>query len=322
MRETRQFTVAKQETSNGQNTCLNIVGGKETDGFPEVYRISYRLSGNSWYTCTGTFVSDNTLVTAAHCMPMSGTPEDLYLDSNKIVPSEDGSPIASALKIFFSPQCGPSPLNEGKRACDRVGDDVAIAVFPDRTASHWLPLATSEMPIKTQVTIVGYGQTSLDINTSGVVLGNDVSRKKFGFNRLTTAPAEISALRSDQGASRVKDTYTIVGWRRDGEAASRGQDTAVPAKGDSGGPLIAKDLLIGVSSTYFVLDETKESEDFNIIEGYASLTGPTAKSLIREAVASGARITTRKTTGEEPQKTGSSQQDGEKSPGRPTPVCL
>jgi hypothetical protein len=282
--------VSSQEGSGPGKTCLNIVGGKETSDFPAVYRISYNISGSSWYACTGTFISDNTMVTAAHCMPLSGQASDLYADSNKLIPSQDTTPGPRATKIFFPPQCGPSSMNGGKRACENVGDDVAIVIFPDRTASHWLPVAGAPMPLKTQVTIVGYGDTNLDFSTSSAPMNGNMLRKKFGYNQLTKAPSALERLNAGIGGDSDKNTYTIVGWRRDGEAAARGANTAVPAQGDSGGPLIAKDSVIGVSSTYFVLDETAPEDNFDVIEGYASLHGATAQRLLQEAKAAGARI--------------------------------
>lgn len=282
--------ISSQEGTGTGKTCLNIVGGKETSDFPSVYRISYNLSGSSWYTCTGTFISDNTMVTAAHCMPLSGEASDLYADSNKLLPSQDTAPGRRATKIFFPSQCGPSPMNGGKRACENVGDDVAIVIFPDRTASHWLPVASAPMPLKTQVTIVGYGETNLDISPSATPTNGNLLRKKFGYNQLTKAPAGLARLNAGIGGDSDTNTYTIVGWRRDGEAAARGANTAVPAQGDSGGPLIAKDAVIGVSSTYFVMDETLPEDNFDVIEGYASLHGTTAQRLFQEAAAAGARI--------------------------------
>jgi hypothetical protein len=282
--------VPSKENSGTGKTCLNIVGGKETSDFPAVYRISYNVSGSSWYTCTGTFISDNTMVTAAHCMPLSGQASDLYADSNKLMPSQDTTPGPRATKIFFPSQCGPSSMNEGKRACENVGDDVAIVIFPDRTASQWLPVATAPMPLKTQVTIVGYGDTNLDFSPSTPPTNGNMLRKKFGYNQLTKAPAALESLNAGIGRDSGKNSYTIVGWRRDGEAAARGTNSAVPARGDSGGPLIAKDSVIGVSSTYFVLDETAPEDNFDVIEGYASLHGTTAQRLLQEAKAAGARI--------------------------------
>ncbi len=54
--------------------CLKIVDGVPALDAPAVYLLVLidAASGNVRSSCTGTFVSDNTLITAGHCVPAAG----------------------------------------------------------------------------------------------------------------------------------------------------------------------------------------------------------------------------------------------------------
>ncbi len=61
-REPAQRTPAQEES------CYSVVNGQKTSSFKAVALIVY-AEGDGLFTCTGTFVSHNTMVTAAHCVP-------------------------------------------------------------------------------------------------------------------------------------------------------------------------------------------------------------------------------------------------------------
>ena len=175
------------ESSRTAETCLNIVGGSPTDLYPEVFQIFYEVGGGLTYNCTGTFVSDNTMITAAHCMPVSGNASDLQLSSNKGNPDLDANSSSTrALSLLFPSTCSPSVTNDGLRSCASIQEDIAVVIFPDKTAKSWLPIAKKTLPPNTVVTLVGYGRESNSLGASQSDAASYRPRKKHGANVLAT----------------------------------------------------------------------------------------------------------------------------------------
>lgn len=112
---------------------LKIVNGLEV---PEETHPAVFWLGN----CTGTFVSDNTLLTAAHCIGSSNTVR-IRRRIN-----------ATSLKVKVHPKT---------QVTGRLGAyDIAVVVFPDNTAPAVVSVKTSPVKPGDEALFVGYGRNS------------------------------------------------------------------------------------------------------------------------------------------------------------------
>jgi len=179
--------------------------------------------------CSATFVSDNTLITAGHCAS-SGT--------QLVVPILNN---AKSIKVIRHPKY------------DYTGkDDITVAIFPDGTAKHWLPVANTQVAVGTEVEFIGYGQYRPGVADY---------KKRYGTNK-------ISSIRN--------------GWitsSRSSVEVNSGKDVSV-APGDSGGTLKYKGSLIGVTSQY---------ENYTG-SGHADITIASNTAFLKNALTAGARI--------------------------------
>lgn len=119
-------------SANEIESQVNIINGKDIteSDYPAVQQIIDADSGE----CTGTFVSDNTMLYAAHCGRKPALP-----NNGKIEP----------IKSFV------------------FGDDMAVARFPEGTSKHWVPIL-NRAPIKGEIIrLVGYGSPGWDKKRTG-----------------------------------------------------------------------------------------------------------------------------------------------------------
>jgi hypothetical protein len=141
------------QESDKPKACFSLVNGVETNEMDAVVI----LETASGY-CTGTFVSDNTVITAAHCANASKTGGIKY---QKISPTE---------VIHYGKVSGSSA---------KVWEDLLVLVFPPGTGKSFVSLHTKAPKPGDRVMLVGYGQTDLikDNKPDG--------KKRKGFNKLT-----------------------------------------------------------------------------------------------------------------------------------------
>lgn len=195
---------------------LKITNGQETSGYSAVVRLDAAATGG---ICSGTFVDDETVLTAAHCI-------QAWHDGDRTYPRVGGW-VPDA--IYYSPtyfqfQSGNAILPGGDRY------DIAVIKYGAGAAAangvEAFPKVASTFPgINTPVTLVGYGHTSLNDQSS-----NPEARKYTGTNTILTAG---------------NGTITLTGPC----AASNTTQVSVTAPGDSGGPLLFGDYtIVGVVS--------------------------------------------------------------------------
>lgn len=137
------FTSCGQHAENLHNRDQKLIGGANVgmDIYPAAVSI-WSHSGNTRQLCTATFVSDNTLITAAHCL--YGVNRQTGESRSAILVREMGE--RRALRVFANPVAsGVSP------------HDIAVAIFPDGTAESWLPVSTTIPAAGSRVDMVGYG---------------------------------------------------------------------------------------------------------------------------------------------------------------------
>lgn len=194
--------------ARASNSCFALVNG-QLDVNGDYSAVVPLKNGRS--LCTGTFVSDNTLLTAAHCVTPSAPGGGLktMVNGRVIVP----------LKALLS------PMPEGKEREPK--DDVAVIVFEDGTSDTWFDLSRFPPKIGQRVTIVGFGQTDF--------VGDNRSdeKRRYGENTISDLP--------DKGAT-IKYELAV---NSDGSAI--GSDV-MTGRGDSGGPLFLGNGLLGIVS--------------------------------------------------------------------------
>jgi V8-like Glu-specific endopeptidase len=195
--------------------------------------------------CSGTAVSTNTAITAAHCLYDRGDQVDKntgkisgkqYCISNAIYKDVCSSEL-------YVPTIYPRLEQSGGR-----GTDLGWVVFPEGTFKYFFPMNAGTLSVGDNIVMVGYSEEKLADKGNG--------SKRFGWNQVT----------SFQTAAR-SDIFT----RYD----SRFENVAV-SPGDSGGPLIHNCLVSGVASRM-----TEESNKKSI---HTNLTHPDNAALLKSGI--------------------------------------
>lgn len=266
--------------------CSNLVGGELTKSYPYVGLLLAKLK-NGFSTCSGTWVSDNTMITASHCVWETPSGDSTFIagtgDIFSIKSGQDAlkQGIKSTQVIIGSPVKTIGKPNSENKLSEGVRD-IAILIFPPNTAPAYISVLERKIHADDDLTLVGYG----DINTPGASdeFKNQVdARRRKGSNRLSQMDTELR--------SQFSPDYYIV----DGDSTSDGnQDTgrAVIGHGDSGGPLLVGDTIGGVA----VLTLTTPEEVKSYVNGatgigfHASLNSKFALELMKQAEEAGAKI--------------------------------
>jgi hypothetical protein len=159
-----------------QTAELKLMNGKviAEEEFPAVFWL-----GN----CTGTFVSDNTLLTAAHCIGSSQT-----VRINRRI-------NATSTKVLIHPET---------RRTGRIGAyDIAVAIFPDNTAPATVPVYPQNPASGQEAVFVGYGQSN---NGAGA------GTKRMGRNKIRDVSGDvIRSRRSTSNAGSGEDVSVAPG---------------------------------------------------------------------------------------------------------------
>jgi hypothetical protein len=208
-----------------------IVGGRvlQQERFPAVVEI---LEGRR-NQCTGTFISKNIVLTAAHCLVYSPI---LHPDHPPFVAVQNvnGEKTYFPAQRVTAPQAAfgqcphlnwPEIPDEELDECLSPQWDVAL-MHVDGESNIWLSLAEEAGRVRDPVKIIGFGQDHQ----------NNEWIKRIGWNRLASAS-------KDEG-------YTLHGPARQSRWTMRHQ--AVIGVGDSGGPMLnRRNEILGVSSMMF-----------------------------------------------------------------------
>jgi Trypsin len=202
-----------------------ITGGKETSSFPAVVQ----LKTPAGTTCTGTFISDQILLTAAHC----------FKDQS------DKATIGavSSLKIRIHPKYTHSQNN--KLPITESAFDIALVQFPPKTGKSSLALTKASAKSGDKVVLVGYGSTksdSLDIS----------STKRTGSSQVKDNVRGVLIIAGSSGSTSpvAKVSTPSIVPKADEKASSDVANSSV-GPGDSGGPLLSADgkEILGVTSS-------------------------------------------------------------------------
>ncbi|MDQ3235725.1 MAG: S1 family peptidase, partial [Pseudobdellovibrionaceae bacterium] len=198
---------------------------------------------NSNSSCTGTFVSNNKMITAAHCIKGAVS----YYG-----PDSDVQSISVATH--------PRWVDEGgdKISSQYVPYDLAVVTFPSGTARSWATLARNPRP-EDRVSLVGFGSNAW--KADGTTEGGGTLR--IGFNTILSTPDGYIFLK---GQSLPTDNSG---------------SNAAGARGDSGGPLFldkppyaAQTALVGIASAALRLNDATENR-------YVDLTSASSMDFLR-----------------------------------------
>jgi secreted trypsin-like serine protease len=199
-----------------------IVGGEPDNGaHPYVVAIS-----NGQGVCSGAAISPTVVVTAAHCFGFPAEAVRVIFDENYRSPTRTLHPGTWYAHPDFCATCEP----DRKTALA----DVAVVVLDapvslPRYAQLPAPGLVDRLPKKTAVELVGYGTQDVDR-----VKGDPVVAAASGLRMRGTA----DLLHTSRAVG--DDLLKLSAWLSRGRAAS--------CFGDSGGPVLLGDTILGVTS--------------------------------------------------------------------------
>lgn len=255
-------TSGKTKKSVSQSgKCLNLVNGTLTTAHPAVVMLASKVSATNFFLCTGTYIADNAIVTAAHCLSDPAAANLKALNGSAFGPTLLGAAYTNGIApsaVFHGGTIGTAinPNLESSRMTD-----IAILIFPKNTAPEFIDLADSRPATNQSVTVVGFGIDNFQGNS------DSAQQKRTGSNRIgTESSTSMIAI-----AGRLVNNPT------------GGTSDAVGAQGDSGGPILVDNKLAGVFSSY-LLHPTEAKSLF------VDIKSTVAVSVLTAAANAGARI--------------------------------
>ncbi len=244
------FGLGSCKTRDSSDSSVKVVNGsalKDTD-FPAVIQIGYDLGGGSSAMCTATWASDRTVLTAAHCIEGGDS------SPGKVSVVRGTGKGLRAKRVISHPTYRP---NSG------VGHDIAIVIFEKDSSKFYIPMALTQAKAGDPLTIIGFGKFDHLNGKSG-------GTKRRGNNK-------VSAI-DYQG--RVDFDGLISPLNKDGTG-----ERVTNSQGDSGGPMIIKQRVQGVSSSVSKISNNQNQGH------YESVRAPAIEDWLKKLAASGVYMT-------------------------------
>jgi secreted trypsin-like serine protease len=203
---------------------VKLTNAIETDSaaFPAVVQLMTKSENNSRF-CTGFFVNEYQVLTAAHCVKdLSSDRPDLYL-----VAGGNGTTEQRAAKAFRY-----HVHTDFERGLDRVANpyDIAVVEFPAGAALNTIRLSSRTPRVNDTVTLVGYGSEQNVPGVSSTAAGVATGQKRYGQNSIKSSTDGI---------------LSVVGVATPRPGLQKGQYVAT-AQGDSGGPILLNSEVVGM----------------------------------------------------------------------------
>lgn len=175
--------------------------------------------------CTATFVNDQQVVTAGHCVYDldPNEPSLYYVHLNE---QGEGEYSVKAKSFAINPDYDMT-VNNGVNP-----QDLAVVTFPEDTAPAVSQISFKTPAVGSELTIVGYGNNRNYMEENGKLSGSGAGTKRVGDNILR---ANSSGFLSFYGLPEANGVVEA------------GEQSA-SASGDSGGPMIVGNRLVGVTS--------------------------------------------------------------------------
>ena len=241
-----------------QDSQSKIVGGKNDEiSFPAVAELGIedKYANDNWRSfCTGTFVSSDLFLTAAHCITgidsyikAYNMPKKLFVRS-PILENKISSEI-----VILAPDSDKLQDKNGRRVPEYRYTDLAFIKFAANTIPSNLiaKIATQEPTKGEDVTLIGYGHDTFDteyyMHTGGGV--RRVGKSKF----------------NGYLDEEMKTTINVAGIVSTKSLEKHPDLGASTLPGDSGGPLFnAKGEIIGILSSGYDYDDINYSLYVNV----------------------------------------------------------
>jgi secreted trypsin-like serine protease len=180
-------------------------------------------SENNSRFCTGFFVNEYQVLTAAHCVKdLTPDQPDLYLVAGGNETSHDRA--AKALRYYVH--------TDFERGLDRIANpyDIAVVEFAAGTALDTIRLSSRTPRVSDTVTLVGYGSDQNVAGVSSTAAGTATGTKRYGQNSIKATADGI---------------LSVVGVAKTKPGIQKGQYVAT-AQGDSGGPILMNAEVVGM----------------------------------------------------------------------------
>ena len=181
--------------------------------------------------CTGTFVNDHQIITAAHCVE-GQDPEDpqVFWAVTEDVEGQDKPRMvlkAKATNLVQNPDYSISRQNGVNN------QDIAVVNFEPNTAPAFVTLS-ADAPVKDDgITIVGYGVSEYHVGEDGEEIRLGSGTKRVGSNKVF------------QAKDGMIEFFGVAAPREDVEQGT----WCASGKGDSGGPMYnVQGELVGITS--------------------------------------------------------------------------
>ena len=203
-------SLASCRTASSDNAALQVQNGTAipSSRIPSVVKLS--MPNNE--RCTGTFLNQTVVLTAAHCVynVPTATVSDIVSTKIYLAYGNFGQLYDAAKAADWN---GPAVINFSSL-------DQALVIFPPDTASHlgiqeFMPIEKSTAFSSSPVYMVGFGEGVAGMPITFVI-------KRIGTNQMSSFNGTLITL--------------------DGGAGNGGVHRSLPATGDSGGPLISTNL--------------------------------------------------------------------------------
>ena len=214
------------KTRSMDSAGLRVVNGKIREhDFPAVIRIATRIDSTAFAECTATWVSDRTVLTAAHCV------EGTANNPSKVSISSGVGKGLKALKVHNHPTYVP---NQGD------GRDIAVLEFQANSSNVYIPMSLEQAKVGDLLTIIGFGKFNHEDPRSGGI-------KRAGNNKVSAIDYQG---RVDFNGL-IRPNVAPSGQTADGvkQAPDGSGENVTNSQGDSGGPMIIKRRVVGVSSS-------------------------------------------------------------------------